>query len=617
MPPPPPPGEAWFHAVLDSVASHIAVLDRGGTIVMVNEAWRRFALENGTVPGRPAARTDVGTNYLAICAASVGASSEGASLAAEGIRAVLDGRRPSFSLEYPCHSPDRQRWFQMAVTALETVGGGAVVTHTGITERRLAEEALRASEARLKLALAAARMGVWEWNVRTDEVFWSPECYDIFGATPKVESLSSFTDLLLPEEADRVMGLARQAVLDHTVYAAEFRIRRPDGAMRWIANVGSAEYDAHGAPLRLLGTAQDITDRKQIEQALQESEVRYRAVVEDQTEVICRFRCDGTILFANEIYCRRFGRTHAELIGARWQPLVHAEEVPLIEARLAELAPDHPVVVIENRARIASGELRWMQFVNRGFFDSAGRIAEIQSVGRDITERKLAEDRQRTLLEQNIRLGRELIDLQERERAALARELHDELSQHLTAIRAHAAAIRRAPKSRPEENRTNARAIESCASQIYAVSHRIIEGLRPQILDSAGLPDALAALISDWSVNHAETRATFRCPAWDIAPDSETRIQLFRVTQECLANVARHARAGRVRVYLGLHWKDGRHLLRLVVRDDGVGMVEGTAGMGYGLIAMRERAHKLGGLFGVRTAVGRGVRIAVEVPYDS
>jgi hypothetical protein len=77
MPPPPPPGEAWFHAVLDSVASHIAVLDRGGTIVMVNEAWRRFALENGTVPGRPAARTDVGTNYLAICAASVGGSIAG------------------------------------------------------------------------------------------------------------------------------------------------------------------------------------------------------------------------------------------------------------------------------------------------------------------------------------------------------------------------------------------------------------------------------------------------------------------------------------------------------------------------------------------------------------
>jgi PAS domain S-box-containing protein len=403
-------------------------------------------------------------------------------------------------------------------------------------------------------------------------------------------------------------------VRDRAEYAAEFRIRRSDGAVRWIANVGRAEYDAAGAPLRLLGTAQDITDRKHIEQALQESEARYRAVVEDQTEVICRFRCDGTILCVNEVYCRLFGKTLGELIGAKWQPLAHAADVPLIEARLAGLTPEQPVVVIENRARIASGELRWMQFVNRGFFDSAGRIAQIQSVGRDITERKQAEDLQHALLEQNSRLGRELIALQERERAALARELHDELSQHLTAIRAHAAAIRRASRPRAEDLRANARAIETGAGQIYAVSHRIIEGLRPQILDSAGLPDAVAALLAEWSANHPETRVSFRCPNMGVAPDAETRIQLFRVMQECLANVSRHARARRVRVFLGPRGRGDRQVLRLVVRDDGVGMAAGVPGQGYGLVVMRERAHNLGGRCDVRSAPGQGVRIAVEVP---
>lgn len=135
-----------------------------------------------------------------------------------------------------------------------------------------------------------------------------------------------------------------------------------------------------------------IRVRSRMERALRESEERYRSVVEDQTEVICRFGADGTIRFANDVYCRFFGKSKASLIGSRWHPIAVADDIPAIEAKLETLSPSHPVVVIENRVYSGTGDIRWMQFVNRALFDAAGNVREIQSVGRDITDRKTMED---------------------------------------------------------------------------------------------------------------------------------------------------------------------------------------------------------------------------------
>ncbi len=154
--------EAFRRDILDSVTSHIAVLDRDGTIVATNQSWRRFALENGAEPDQPAQRTEVGVNYLTVCREAGGESAEGAMAAHDGIQAVLEGRLPSFTLEYPCHSPREQRWFSMTVTPLETDDGGVVIAHTTITERKrneitLALQAQRA-QALLELPHAAERM---------------------------------------------------------------------------------------------------------------------------------------------------------------------------------------------------------------------------------------------------------------------------------------------------------------------------------------------------------------------------------------------------------------------------------------------------------------------------
>ncbi|MEK7324598.1 MAG: PAS domain S-box protein, partial [Chloroflexota bacterium] len=125
--------------------------------------------------------------------------------------------------------------------------------------------------------------------------------------------------------------------------------------------------------------------------ALQISEARYRAIVEDQTELICRFLPDGTLTFVNEAYCRYFGQTREALIGHSFMPLILAEDHPLVEAHLTQLGPENPLAMTEERVILPDGAIRWQRWTNRVILDAQGQVAEFQGVGQDITERKQME----------------------------------------------------------------------------------------------------------------------------------------------------------------------------------------------------------------------------------
>ncbi|HXE36897.1 MAG TPA: diguanylate cyclase [Azonexus sp.] len=131
-------------SILNSVPTAIAVIDGDGVILVVNDHWREFSRENGIEPGCAAPHTDVGTNYLAVCQAGIDAMSRGALAAYDGIQAVLNGKLPSFRMEYQCPSPKQNRWFSMTVTPLlQSSQDGAVITHTDLTERKLMERQIR------------------------------------------------------------------------------------------------------------------------------------------------------------------------------------------------------------------------------------------------------------------------------------------------------------------------------------------------------------------------------------------------------------------------------------------------------------------------------------------
>jgi PAS domain S-box-containing protein len=136
-----------------------------------------------------------------------------------------------------------------------------------------------------------------------------------------------------------------------------------------------------------------VVKERQTEAALRESENRYRGVVEDQTEFICRFRPDGTITFANAAYCRYFGRSCNEVIGIRFSPRIPDEERTLVRNHFRSLTAEHPFATIEHSTITPGGEIRWQQWNDRVFTDDEGRVTEYQSVGRDITDRVKTEEK--------------------------------------------------------------------------------------------------------------------------------------------------------------------------------------------------------------------------------
>ena len=127
-------------------------------------------------------------------------------------------------------------------------------------------------------------------------------------------------------------------------------------------------------------------------EALRRSEAEYRAVVEQQAEFICRWLPDGRITFVNDAYCRYFGKRREELVGRSFMPLIPPEDQARVADYFASLTPDQPLATHEHRVMVPGGKIRWMQWTDRAIFDETGRLVEYQSVGRDVTERVLAEE---------------------------------------------------------------------------------------------------------------------------------------------------------------------------------------------------------------------------------
>ncbi len=165
----------------------------------------------------------------------------------------------------------------------------------------------------------------------------------------------------------------------------------PGGAVTWQEWTNRGIFDDEGQLVEIQSVGRDITQRKQAELALWRSEKQYRAVVETQNELICRHLPDCTFSFVNEAHCRYFGLKREEIIGRNFLTFTVKEDHKAILKRIASLSPEHPVNTHEERVVIPGGEQRWQEWSNRGIFDEWGRLVEVQSVGRDITQRKKAE----------------------------------------------------------------------------------------------------------------------------------------------------------------------------------------------------------------------------------
>lgn len=224
-----------------------------------------------------------------------------------------------------------------------------------------------------------------------------------------------------------------------------------------------------------------------------------------------------------------------------------------------------------------------------------------------------AEARAHELLVHNRELARQLIAVQESERLALARELHDELGQGCTAIRAEAALIRLCGAADRAATLAGVERADRAAQQLYQTVRGMLRRLRPANLDELGLVAALQELCESWE-ERSGVPCIFHHEALPDALDDAIEIALYRVTQEALTNVMRHAQAANVHVKLG---RRGEGELQLCVQDDGRGMDLAASTRGLGLLGATERAAALGGDLEVQPAPGGGVRLTLRVPLPS
>ncbi|SFN87820.1 PAS domain S-box-containing protein/diguanylate cyclase (GGDEF) domain-containing protein [Formivibrio citricus] len=261
--------EELKRAILDSVSSHIAVLNREGVIVAVNAPWRRFALENSNEPGKPAKNTDIGVNYLAICRARFDSTCQEAQKAHDGILMVLEGYLPDFTLEYPCLLPTQQRWFTMTVTPLRVENLGVVITHTDITERKLAEETLLESESRFRETFNAVSDAIFIHDAETGHVIdVNRRMCEMWGCT-REEALAASIDGLgegsppySAVEASEKLRLART----EGPQIFDWLARASDGRLFWVEV--SLRLASIGTQKRILAMVRDITERKEHEKQL-------------------------------------------------------------------------------------------------------------------------------------------------------------------------------------------------------------------------------------------------------------------------------------------------------------------------------------------------------------
>jgi PAS domain S-box-containing protein len=215
----------------------------------------------------------------------------------------------------------------------------------------------------------------------------------IIGYTPDQLMADKYLWLsrVLPEDLENVIDPTFADIFAERDFTVEYRFRHRDGTVRWIGETVTSQRDPDADCWIVITVATDISDRKNAENALRQSEARYRAIVEDQTELICRYLPDGKMTFVNQAYCRYFGLQPEDLLGKSFMPLVPEEDRSCFPELYAALSVENPFFTCEHRVILPSGEIRWQQWTDRAIFDETGQILEYQAVGRDVSDRKAAE----------------------------------------------------------------------------------------------------------------------------------------------------------------------------------------------------------------------------------
>jgi PAS domain S-box-containing protein len=395
--------EQFLRGTMNALSAHIAVLDERGVIIATNEAWRRFGHANGAAPGA----AGVGADYLAVCDAG---GAEGAAVGA-AIREALAGHPDDFTMEYPCHSPDEQRWFEVRVTRFPgEAGPRVVVAHEDVTDRRLAGEALRESEVRFRSFVEATAQVVWQADA-TGAVTELSEEWSAFTGQPHQGAPGwEWLEAIHPGDRERVAEEWAACVAGRVPYETVYRVRTRSGdhhrfSVRavpvYAEAVGTA---AEGGLLGWAGTATDVEEQYRAEEALARSEERLRLALRAaemgtwDTELLEGAALDeGTVSWSPQTLAL-FGlgeeaadgaeSTFYDLMLEEDRTRVREETAAAIR-RAAEGGP--PELTVDYRLRRTDGEVRWFRSTGRVVLGDGGRPERMVGTVLDVTDAKVYE----------------------------------------------------------------------------------------------------------------------------------------------------------------------------------------------------------------------------------
>lgn len=260
-----------------------------------------------------------------------------------------------------------------------------------ITERKQLEKNVLESEKRLHLALTAAEMGVWEWNIQTDEMYWSPECYKVLKTPEFGGTLQDFQKLVHPEDLEAVFGGVRNAIEKHAIYKAEFRVINSRGELIWVTNQANTEYAADGTPHLFIGTVADITERKQAEQELRESEENFRALVKATTQVVWTISSEGESENNARWWLDLTGQTYDEAKNLGWLDALHPADRETARTKWSKAFRERSLFATVYRVLTADGEYRYYAARGVPVLTETGTFRHWIGTLTDITERKSIE----------------------------------------------------------------------------------------------------------------------------------------------------------------------------------------------------------------------------------
>jgi PAS domain S-box-containing protein len=373
-------------------------------------------------------------------------------------------------------------------------------------------------------------------------------------------------------------------------------------------------FDKTGTCTHLVGIVHDVTERREAEMATEKERKQLRDVIDSLSIFVGLFSTDGIVLEVNRAPLEASGLSREEVMGKFFWETPPWSYSPAVQARLRDAlarAGRGEVVRYDEVVRMAGDQLRVVDTIFSPLRDANGEIVQIVGSGGDITKRQQMEEDLRGSRGELRSLATNLRTAREQEAKRISREIHDQLGQALTGLQMDVTALRRTVEKNGQAALTRkldemAKAIE----ETLQTARRVAAELRPAILDELGLTAAI-----EWQTRQFEERSSIFCnlvlPAESPVLEPERATAVFRIFQEVLTNVSRHANATEVSVELRVD--PGKLVLQ--VRDNGVGIekIELARMRGHGLVGMQERALEAGFDLEVRSAAGEGTTVIIEV----